>query len=114
MPTTVAQLLAARLNRPAVDADDLIELRAEMPIKEIFATSGESGFRNFAMENRPEELWVAKNTPAYRIRFLLTGKAIYENGFVTDSFLFQVPELSRRDRFGIMPTSILATQRMGG
>ena len=41
--TTVAQLLAARLNRPAVDADDLIELRAEMPIKEIFATSGESG-----------------------------------------------------------------------
>lgn len=44
--TTVAQLLAARLKRPAVDADDLIESRAEMPIKEIFATSGENGFRD--------------------------------------------------------------------
>ena len=44
--TTVARLLSERLSCQAVDADDIIETRAEMPIKEIFAVDGEAGFRD--------------------------------------------------------------------
>ncbi len=43
--TTVGQRLAARLSRPFVDVDAVIEARAGMSIPDIFAAEGESGFR---------------------------------------------------------------------
>jgi len=43
--TTVAQSLAARLSWSWIDADAVIEEAAGRTIKEIFATDGESGFR---------------------------------------------------------------------
>ena len=43
--TTVGGLLAARLGRPFVDTDDLIEAREGRPIPEIFARDGEDYFR---------------------------------------------------------------------
>lgn len=48
--TTVARLLSDQLSREAVDADDIIETRAGMPIKEIFAVDGEAGFRDLETE----------------------------------------------------------------
>ena len=48
--TTVAQRLGLQLDRPMVDADDLIEVRAGMPIKDIFAEVGEDGFRDIETE----------------------------------------------------------------
>ena len=44
--TTVARLLAARLQVEAVDADEYLEQQAGMSIKEIFAAEGEAGFRD--------------------------------------------------------------------
>ena len=43
--TTVGRLLATRLGRDFVDADDLIEAHAGKTIPEIFARHGEAGFR---------------------------------------------------------------------
>lgn len=43
--STVAQLVAARMNCPAYDLDQLIEHRLGRAIHEIFAESGESVFR---------------------------------------------------------------------
>lgn len=48
--TTVARLLSERLSWQTVDADDIIETRAKMPIKDIFAVDGEAGFRNLETE----------------------------------------------------------------
>jgi shikimate kinase len=44
--TTVGQLLARDLARPAVDLDARIETGAGCSIREIFASEGESGFRD--------------------------------------------------------------------
>jgi shikimate kinase len=44
--TTVAKSLAARLGWSWIDADAVIEKAAGCTIKEIFATEGESGFRD--------------------------------------------------------------------
>lgn len=44
--TTVGEFLAARLGRPFVDADVLLEADAGMTIRDIFASEGESGFRD--------------------------------------------------------------------
>lgn len=44
--TTVGKRLAARLERPFVDADDALEERAGRPIAEIFAADGEDAFRD--------------------------------------------------------------------
>ena len=44
--TTIARCLGLLLDRPVVDADDMIEARAGMPIKDIFAEVGEDGFRD--------------------------------------------------------------------
>jgi len=43
--TTVGSLLAARLGRVFADLDDLVVQAAGVPIPEIFAQEGESGFR---------------------------------------------------------------------
>ena len=43
--TTVGRLLAAQLGLPFTDADAVIEARAGRPIREIFTTHGEAGFR---------------------------------------------------------------------
>jgi shikimate kinase/3-dehydroquinate synthase len=43
--TTVGERLAARLDRPFVDTDDLVEAAAGSTVAEIFATSGEAAFR---------------------------------------------------------------------
>ena len=43
--STVGKLLAQKLNKPFVDADSQIEAAAGMTIPEIFADSGETGFR---------------------------------------------------------------------
>lgn len=43
--STVGQLLASRLGWPCVDSDDVIEQETGLTISQIFATCGESGFR---------------------------------------------------------------------
>ena len=43
--STVARLLAADLGMPWVDADELLERRAGLTIRDIFAIEGEAGFR---------------------------------------------------------------------
>ncbi len=44
--TTVARLLAARLGRDWVDADDVLEARFGKSIRDVFAEEGEAGFRD--------------------------------------------------------------------
>ncbi len=44
--TTVGPLLAARLGWSFIDADDVIESEAGIPIAEIFARQGEAAFRD--------------------------------------------------------------------
>ena len=43
--STVGRILAARLGRPFLDADEHLEARAGRTIREIFAAEGEPGFR---------------------------------------------------------------------
>jgi shikimate kinase len=43
--TTVARLLASRLGWSWVDADDVLERRAAMTIRQVFEAEGEAGFR---------------------------------------------------------------------
>ena len=43
--TSIGQLLSKRLNKPFIDLDDVVVEKAKMPIPEIFAQSGETGFR---------------------------------------------------------------------
>lgn len=44
--TVVGRLVAARLGRPFVDTDALVEAEARKPIPEVFAGEGERGFRD--------------------------------------------------------------------
>ena len=53
--STVASALGAALNREAVEADALIAEKAEMSIPEIFARSGEEGFRALETEVLAEQ-----------------------------------------------------------
>jgi len=48
--STVAPLVAARLMRPVVEVDALIEEQEEMPISEIFIAKGEAYFRRVESE----------------------------------------------------------------
>ncbi len=57
--TTVGRLLAARLGRPFVDTDDLVEESAGMSISEIFALHGEAAFR-------AQEQWACREVAAGR------------------------------------------------
>lgn len=43
--STVGRLLAAKLGLPFTDSDDVIEERADKPIRQIFADEGEPAFR---------------------------------------------------------------------
>ena len=43
--SSVGRVCAARLDRPFVDVDDLVEVTAGRPVAEIFATDGEAAFR---------------------------------------------------------------------
>ncbi len=53
--TTIAAALSRTLGREAVEADDLISQRAGMSIPEIFAQSGEEGFRALETEVLAEQ-----------------------------------------------------------
>lgn len=53
--TTIAAALSRALGREAVEADDLISQRAGMSIPEIFAQSGEEGFRALETEVLAEQ-----------------------------------------------------------
>ena len=44
--SVVGRWLATRLNRQAIDLDDRVESAAGMSIREIFASEGETGFRD--------------------------------------------------------------------
>jgi shikimate kinase len=44
--TTVGKALASRMGREFIDADEFLEAKAGMTIREIFAVEGEAGFRN--------------------------------------------------------------------
>lgn len=48
--STVGQIVAARLNRPFVDMDSVIEQRTSRTIADIFAAEGESEFRRLERE----------------------------------------------------------------
>jgi shikimate kinase len=48
--TTVGRRLAARLDRPFVDADEALEARAGRSIADIFETDGEEAFRDLESE----------------------------------------------------------------
>ena len=54
--TTLGRQLARRLNLPFHDLDAVIEARERRPVAEIFATSGESAFRNLETALLPELL----------------------------------------------------------
>lgn len=43
--TSIGQILSKRLNKRFIDLDDVVVEKAKMPIPEIFAQSGEAGFR---------------------------------------------------------------------
>ena len=53
--TTIAAALSRTLGREAVEADDLISQKAGMSIPEIFAQSGEEGFRALETEVLAEQ-----------------------------------------------------------
>ena len=48
--TTIARLLAQRLQATAIDADEHLERRAGRSIREIFATDGEPMFRELEVQ----------------------------------------------------------------
>jgi shikimate kinase len=56
--TTVARELASRLGYESVDADDIVEEAVGLSIAEIFAKSGEAGFRE--LESQAIEALVGK------------------------------------------------------
>jgi shikimate kinase len=48
--TTVGRLVAARLGRPFVDSDEVIQARTGRTVREIFADDGETAFRALETE----------------------------------------------------------------
>jgi shikimate kinase len=68
--TTVGPLVAARLGWKFIDADDVIEAEAGMPITEIFARHGEAAFRE------KEHATIARLAAADGLVLALGGGAI--------------------------------------
>lgn len=60
--TTVARIAAARLARPVLDSDEMIEQRTGRTVREIFAEDGEPAFRT--LENEALRLALASDEPA--------------------------------------------------
>lgn len=54
--STVGRQVAARLHRPFIDTDMIVEIRAGKLIREIFAESGEAVFRRYEAEAVTEAL----------------------------------------------------------
>lgn len=54
--TTVGRAVAARLNRPLLDSDALIEAREGRTVREIFAADGEDAFRTIETDVLIESL----------------------------------------------------------
>ena len=75
--STVGPLVAARLGWRFVDADDVIEAEAGMPIAEIFTRHGEPDFRE------RERATIARMTTADNLVLALGGGAIETEGVRT-------------------------------
>jgi shikimate kinase len=75
--STVGPLVAARLGWRFVDADDVIEAEAGMPIAEIFTKHGEPNFRE------RERATIARMTTADNLVLALGGGAIETEGVRT-------------------------------
>ena len=85
--TTVARLLAEKLGWDWVDADSVLEARYGKSIRQIFASEGESGFRDkeeqiFAELCRPQRCVVATGggvilRDVNRQRICLAGKVVW-------------------------------------
>lgn len=54
--TTVGRMLAARLSRPLLDSDEIIERREGRTVRDIFANDGEEAFRAIEAEVLKESL----------------------------------------------------------
>ncbi|MCO5184956.1 MAG: 3-dehydroquinate synthase [Anaerolineae bacterium] len=70
--STIGRMLAARLNRPFVDTDDLIEQRSGKPISAIFADDGEAAFRAW-------EATIARELAAANNLVVATGGGFFTN-----------------------------------
>lgn len=60
--TTVGRIVAARLARPFLDSDELVEAETGRTVREIFETDGEAAFRR--LEREVLERSLASPTPA--------------------------------------------------
>src|SRR4051812_50028370 len=65
--STVGRILASRLSRPFLDADDALEARVGRPIASLFAREGEPYFRDW------EERILAELTAGHPRAILATG-----------------------------------------
>ena len=83
--TTVGQLLAARLEWPFSDTDALIETRAGLTIREIFARKGEDAFRileSQIVQERAQADRVVLATGGGAVLDPANVSALKQNGFV--------------------------------
>jgi shikimate kinase len=60
--TTLGRLLAARLSRPFLDSDDLVEARTGRTVRQIFEADGEAAFRKEETEALVQAL--GRETPS--------------------------------------------------
>lgn len=76
--SSLGRKLATHLNAPFVDADEAIETSAQMTIPEIFATYGESFFRDG--ERRVIARLMSESTPGEpRVKVIATGGGAFVN-----------------------------------
>lgn len=75
--TTIARLLAQRLNRKWVDTDDLVEEHAGLKTKEIFDTFGEVRYRELEIE-------VGKRLQGTKELVIATGGGVVLNRVILD------------------------------
>ncbi len=95
--STVGRLLAARLDMPFLDTDQVIESRSGSTIREIFAKEGESGFRDREQQavadagasRRPSIIALGGGAvlrEANRERMQTTGKCVWLRGSAPELF----------------------------